>query len=74
MAVDASTPIALGRGATAVATAPALNVPFAHSQMPIAAVPTSSAAFIAVSQNMNRVIIIMWARIAPWCSSIDSRT
>jgi hypothetical protein len=42
--------------------------------MPIAAVPTRSAAFIAVRQKWKRVITAMCARIAPWCSSIDSRT
>ena len=58
----------------AVATTPALTAPCAHSQMPIAAVPVSSTAFITESANMNCEISRMWAPIAPWCSSITSRT
>ena len=38
---------------SAVATTPALTVPFAQSQMPMTAVPVSSAAFITASTNMN---------------------
>ena len=49
---------------SAVATTPALTVPCAQSQMPIAAVPVSSAAFIADSQNMNCEISRMCAPIA----------
>ena len=59
---------------SAVATTPALTVPCAHSKRPMAAVPTSSAAFSAVSQNWKRVITPMCAAIAFWCTSIDSRT
>ena len=59
---------------SAVATTPALTVPCAHSQMPIAAVPVSSAAFITDSANMNCEISCMCAAIASWCSSITSRT
>ena len=58
----------------AVATTPALTAPCAHSQMPIAAVPVRSAAFISESENMNCEMRRMCAPIAPWCSSITSRT
>ena len=50
---------------SAVATTPALTLPCAHSQMPVPAVLTSSAAFIAVRQNMKRVMRRMCAAIAP---------
>ena len=58
----------------AVATTPALTAPLAHSQMPIAAVPVRSSAFITDSANMNCVMSRMCAPIAAWCSSTISRT
>ena len=59
---------------SAVATTPALTAPCAQSAMPIAAVPTRSSAFIAVSEIMKRVMSPMCALIAPWCWPIASRT
>ena len=59
---------------SAVATVPASMAPSPHSQMPMAAVLTSSAAFSADSVVMNCVISRMWAAMAPRCSSITSRT
>ncbi|MNC91047.1 hypothetical protein D3C83_72350 [compost metagenome] len=59
---------------SAVATTPAPMVPSAHSQMPIAAVPVSSIAFITASANMNFEMSCMCAASAPWCSSTISRT
>ncbi len=58
----------------AVATTPAFTAPCAHSQMPIAAVPVRSMAFITASANMNCEISFMCAAIAFWWSSITSRT
>ena len=58
----------------AVATTPALTVPCAQSQIPMAAVPVNSAAFITDRANMNWEISFMCAAMAPWCSSITSRT
>ena len=59
---------------SAVATIAALSSPAPHSAMPIAAVLTSSSAFIVDSVAMKVVISRMWAEIAPVCSSITSRT
>ena len=58
----------------AVATMPALTWPCAQSQMPTAAVATSSAAFITVSEKWNWVMSRMWRPIAAWCSSTLSLT
>ncbi len=59
---------------SAVATIAALTAPCAQSVRPIAAVPTSSAAFSSVSQIRNLVIIAVCAAIASWWWSIASRT
>ena len=58
----------------AVATMPAPITPSLHSTMPIAAVETSSSAFMIESVSMKRVISRMWAAIAPVWSSMTSRT
>jgi len=58
----------------AVATSPAPTCPWAHSVMPIAAVPTNSSAFITDSVAMKRVVTRMCAAIAAVCWSTTSRT
>lgn len=57
-----------------MATTPALTSPFAHSVIPMPAVPTSSIALSADSVLMNRVMSRICAAMACACSSITSRT
>ena len=60
--------------AIAVATSPTAMRPCDHKVIASAAMPTSSTAFIAVSDRISVEIIRVCARNAAVCSSTDSRT